>query len=177
MNHPVSEIALRVVNHIPAMVAYWSAAERCIFSNDAYLHWFGRSPQGMKGMRMEELLGELYQQNLPYIRGALAGETQVFARRIPVPGGGFRDSIATYTPDIVGGQVLGFSVHVADVTLLRQREAELEQALRDAIRVLEETKRSFRSKELGLLRQRLAELERSRALPPANPLGGRGQAT
>lgn len=74
--------------------------------------------------------------NLPYILGALDGEKQVFERRIPLPGGGYKDSIATYTPDILNGKVLGFSVVVADVTLLREREAELEQALRDKEQVL-----------------------------------------
>ena len=74
----------------------------------------------MVGMRMDELLGPLYEMNLPYILAVLQGEVQVFERRIPLPDGGFRDSIATYTPDIIDGQVLGFSVHVADVSLLRE---------------------------------------------------------
>ncbi len=82
-------------------------------------------------MSMKELLGPLYELNLPYILGALRGEKQVFERQIPLPGGGFRESIATYTPDIIDGEVRGFSVHVADVTMLREREAALERALRE----------------------------------------------
>ena len=82
-------------------------------------------------MSMRELLGPLYEKNLPYILAALSGETQVFERQIPLPGGGLRESIATYTPDIVDGVVRGFSVHVADVTILREREAALERALRE----------------------------------------------
>ncbi len=126
-----SQTALRVVNHISAMVAYWDRDQRCVFSNEAYLEWFGKTPEQMTGMTMRELLGPLYEKNLPYILGALQGEKQVFERRIPLPQGGARDTIATYTPDIVDGEVLGFSVLVADVTLLREREAALEQALRE----------------------------------------------
>ncbi len=158
-----ASIAQRVVNHISAMVAYWNADQKCVFSNDAYREWFGRTPQEMAGISMAQLLGPLYEKNLPYIRGALAGTKQVFERRIPLPNGEIRESIATYTPDIVDGVVLGFSVHVADVTRLRRREATLSELIRESIVVLEKTKRSFRSKELGVLRERLAHMERTLA--------------
>ncbi len=140
MGHDRSQLALSVVNHISAMVAYWDASERCAFSNAAYQEWFGKSPCEMVGMSMKELLGPLYELNLPYIRAALRGDRQVFERRIPLPGGGFRDSIATYTPDVAGGVVLGFFVHVADVTALRKREAALEEAIRERDAALAEVR-------------------------------------
>jgi hypothetical protein len=90
----------------------------------------------MVGMTMKELLGPIYEKNLPYILAALNGQKQVFERRIPLPQGNHRDTIATYTPDIVDGEVLGFSVLVADVTLLREREAALEQVVREKEEVL-----------------------------------------
>lgn len=122
------------------MVAYWDSCQRCVFSNEAYREWFGRTPEEMVGMTMKELLGPLYERNLPYILAALNGETQVFERQIPLPGGGVRESIATYTPDIVDGVVRGMSVHVADVTILRQREAALERALRERDEALAEVR-------------------------------------
>jgi PAS domain S-box-containing protein len=140
MNLDPSEIALSVTNHISAMVAYWNAEQRCVFSNDAYREWFGKSPEQMKGMAMKDLLGPLYELNLPFILAALKGEKQVFERRIPLPGGGVRESIATYTPDVVDGVVRGFSVHVADVTPLREREAALERAVRERDAALVEVK-------------------------------------
>jgi len=135
-----SEIALRVANHISAMVAYWDADQRCVFSNEAYRHWFGKSPDQMKGMALKDLLGPIYELNLPFILAALKGEKQVFERQIPVPGGGVRESIATYTPHVVDGVVRGFSVHVADVTPLREREAALERVLRERDAALAEVK-------------------------------------
>ncbi len=131
MNLEPSQVALSIVNHISAMVAYWDFNQRCVFSNDAYREWFGKSPEQMVDMSMKELLGPLYEKNLPYILAALRGEKQVFERQIPLPGGELRESIATYTPDIVDGVVRGFSVHVADVTILREREAALERAIRE----------------------------------------------
>ena len=122
MQYHVSTV-LRVVNHFTAMVAYWDLSQRCVFANGAYLEWFGRTPEEMKGISLKELLGPLYVLNLPHIEAAFLGKPQVFERRIPLPNGGFRDSLATYTPDIVDGKVHGFSAHVADVTLMKEREA------------------------------------------------------
>lgn len=156
-------IAVRVVNQIPAMIAYWDASERCVYSNAAYQDWFGRTEEVMRNMTLESLLGPIYEKNLPYIRAALRGEKQVFERQITLPNGDVRESLATYTPDIVAGEVRGFSVHVADVTFLRRREAKLEEAIQASILVLEKTKRSFRSQELGALRQQLELLQASRA--------------
>lgn len=134
----LSTAALTTVNHISAMVAYWDQDQRCVFANESYRDWFGRDPEQMIGMSMKDLLGPLYEMNLPYILAVLGGERQVFERRIPLPSGGFRDSIATYTPDIVGGVVRGFSVHVADVTTLREREAALEETIRERDEALKE---------------------------------------
>src|SRR6187399_2240907 len=132
MNLDPAHVAISVVNHISAMVAYWDADQMCVFSNDAYGQWFGRTPEEMKGMALKELLGSLlYEKNLPYVLGALKGERQVFERQIPLPGGEVRETIATYTPDVVDGVVRGFSVHVADVTTLREREEALERAIRE----------------------------------------------
>lgn len=131
--------ALRVADNVPAMLAYWDANEVCLFANDAYRTWFGKSRSEVVGSTMRELLGPIYELNLPHIRGALAGQVQVFERTIPNPdGSGTRESLATYTPDLIDGTVRGFFVQVADVTALKrlQREhqrviGELEAAVRE----------------------------------------------
>lgn len=55
----------------------------------------------------------------------------MFERRIPLPGGGVRESIATYAPDVVDGVGRGFAVHVADATPLQEREAALERVIQE----------------------------------------------
>lgn len=122
------------------MVAYWDSNQRCVFANNAYWEWFGKKPSQMIDTTLSALLGPLYELNLPYITAALAGKEQVFERRIPMLAGGYRDSIATYTPDIIDGVVRGFWAHVADVTVLREREAALERALKDRDQALAEIK-------------------------------------
>jgi diguanylate cyclase (GGDEF)-like protein/PAS domain S-box-containing protein len=128
---PASEsldIVLDLVNHLDAMVAYWDAQQVCVFANDAYQAWFGKTGAEIIGHTLAELLGPLYALNLPYIQGAYAGQTQVFERAIPTPAGGVRHSLATYTPRLVDGQVRGIFVHVADVSPLKKLERELQLA-------------------------------------------------
>jgi len=127
-SRPPRDIILRLVDHIDAMVAYWDINQTCVFANNAYRAWFGKSREEVVGRTLEQLLGPLYSKNLPYIRAAYGGHRQVFEREIPTPGGGVRSSLATYTPDEVDGQVLGIFVHVADVTPLKLLERELKAA-------------------------------------------------
>ncbi len=122
LQRPLSEsdIARLVTDHIPSMLAYWDDSQICRFANQAYRIWFGKTPAELIGTPLRSLLGPLYELNLPYIQGALRGEPQVFERRVPRPDGtGYRDSLATYTPDIADGVVRGFIAQVADVSLVK----------------------------------------------------------
>ena len=69
-----NDIVLRVTDHVTAMLAYWNPDQVCVFANHAYLDWFGKSGKEVIGMTMKELLGPLYEKNLPYILAALGGE-------------------------------------------------------------------------------------------------------
>jgi len=125
-----------LVEHLDAMVAYWDGDQRCRFANRAYKDWFGRGRQELMGISLRELLGPLYEMNLPHIEAAYRGERQVFERAIPRPdGSGVRHSLATYMPRVVDGQVLGMFVHVADVEPLKRLELQL-KAARDVAEAL-----------------------------------------
>ena len=135
----LGERALAAVDHIPAMVAYWDKDLVCRFANNAYLAWFGKTRAELLGTTLPKLLGPLYPLNRPYIEEALNGTTQVFERRIPIPGGhDFRESIATYIPDVDNGIVRGIFVHVADTSLLKQRERESVRAVAERDQLLAE---------------------------------------
>ncbi|PJZ69610.1 hypothetical protein CH373_08855 [Leptospira perolatii] len=124
----IKDIALLVADHIGAMLAYWDKNKICRFANNAYQEWFGKTREELIGIRLEDLLGPLYLQNLCFIEGVLRGTVQVFEREIPTPDGEIRHSLTTYTPDIEDGMVRGFFVHVADVTSLKMVEKELQAA-------------------------------------------------
>ncbi|WP_170309752.1 PAS domain S-box protein [Mucilaginibacter xinganensis] len=116
----INELSFEAIEDTGAMLAYWDRNLICRFANKAYIDWFGKKPEEIVDkLRMPELLGELFQKNLPYIQGVLAGKTQTFERAIRVPSGQVRNSIATYSPDFENGKVKGFFVHVADITKLK----------------------------------------------------------
>lgn len=124
-NNPES-IGLLVADHVSAMLAYWDKNLICQFANAAYRDWFGKTRDEMVGkICIKELLGPIYDKNLPYILGVLEGKRQTFEREIPTPSGSIRHSLANYFPDIVNGEVKGFFVHVADITNLKLLEREL----------------------------------------------------
>jgi PAS domain S-box-containing protein len=115
-----------LVDHVPAMLAYWDRDLRCRFANRAYERWFGVDPDSLIGTSIRDLLGpQLFALNEPYIRAALRGEEQLFERVVPGADGVKRFSLATYVPDIVDGEVLGFIAHVTEVTKLKEIEAAL----------------------------------------------------
>jgi PAS domain S-box-containing protein len=127
---PVEELRT-LLSRVPAMIGYWDRDLRNRLANDAYLEFFGVTPEAMRGLHIRELLGPaLYQLNLPHIRRALAGEEQLFDREIPLPSGDTRYTQASYVPDTVDGEVRGFFVLVTDISARRRAEVALADAER-----------------------------------------------
>jgi hypothetical protein len=150
------EFTLQMLDQVDAMLAYWDKDLVCRIANNAYLDWFGRTKEEMiDRMRIDELLGPLlYKKNLPHIKAALLGNKQLFEREIPIPGGDVaRDSLASYTPDIVNGEVLGFFVHVADVTYLKNLEKEIAIVKRDSLRKIIENEEQEKRYLVDILRE------------------------
>ncbi|MBX9936157.1 MAG: diguanylate cyclase [Burkholderiaceae bacterium] len=124
-----SEYFMRsLINVIPGMVGYWTKELRSTFANDAYLDWFGKTKEQMKGIHIHDLMGdELFQKNDSYIRAALAGERQSFERTLVKADGSIGYTWTHYIPDFMNGQVQGFFVLVSDVTDLKKSEAALRE--------------------------------------------------
>jgi PAS domain S-box-containing protein len=114
---------------LPGMVGYWDQDLRCRFANRAYQDYFGRSPEQMLGITIQELLGEqLFRMNEPHIRAALAGEAQHYQRALRKVDGTQSHNWAQYIPDWDGDRVRGFVVLVSDITELKEAENALTQA-------------------------------------------------
>jgi len=115
-----------ITDHIPGMVAYWTNELRCRFSNSAYLDWFGKTPEQMRDIRIQDLLGEqLFAMNEPFISAALRGERQQFERTLTRTDGSIGYTWAQYIPDKEGDKVKGFVVLVSDITKLKEAELAL----------------------------------------------------
>lgn len=132
-----------LTDNLPGLIGFWDKDERCGFANRHYREWFGRDPKGLIGLHIRELLGEeVYLKNLPYIRAALAGESQIFERDLPNPEGGVRHCLAQYVPHSQNGHILGFFVLVSDITKQKRIETELRQA-KDAAERASQAKGEF----------------------------------
>ncbi len=111
------------------MLAYWDKNQICRYSNSAYMDWFGRTSEEMiDKITARELLGPMYEKNLPFIQKALHGEKSTFERELITPSGERRWAMASYFPDIVDGDVRGFVAHVADITSVKQMEFKLAES-------------------------------------------------
>jgi PAS domain S-box-containing protein len=118
-----------ILNALPAMVGYWDKDLRNRMANDAYVKFFGKSPEQMRGVHISDVLGpELYEKNLPYMEGALRGEPQTFDREITIPSGEVRYTQASYVPDVAEGEVRGFFALVTDFSERRRIEKEVEKS-------------------------------------------------
>jgi len=78
--------------------------------------WFGRQLDAMiNTIEIQELLGDSFQENLPYMTNALEGKVQRFECEIKTPSGEIKKSAVTYSPDSENGKIDGFFVHIKDI--------------------------------------------------------------
>ncbi len=113
-----------IIDHMPAMIAYWDKDLHNQFSNRPYLDYCGRTPAQMHGRHVREVLGEeRFLRNLPYIEAVLQGEAPMFERASTDPQGAQRNMLVSYVPDLEHGRVVGFYSFVTDVTSLRRARA------------------------------------------------------
>jgi len=154
--HDTAYYARRLVDHVEALLAYWDRDLRCRFANPAYGRWFKADPAQLIGKSMPEVLGpERWAQIEHHARAALRGEVQLFDRDAPGPDGAMRHSLAHYVPDVVDGEVLGFTVQVTEVTKVKKAEAALRAEMAERSRAYE----LLRESELALREaQRLGQI-------------------
>jgi PAS domain S-box-containing protein len=121
---------LRVLfDGLPAMIGYWDSNLRNVIANEAYVEWFGVTPQQIKGMHISEIVGEkIYQQNMPYMEAALAGRPQSFERTLVDVSGATRHTQVSYSPDAPDGEVVGLFVMITDVTPRVEAQRQMDEA-------------------------------------------------
>jgi PAS domain S-box-containing protein len=129
-----------LLDALPSMIGYWDAGLINRFANKAYRSWFGEAGADLVGKHMLALVGPtLYEQNRPFLEGALQGKAQTFERSIPRPNGeGVRHSLAHYLPDVVDGEVRGLYVLVHDVSEITENRQRLAQSLQEREIMLQE---------------------------------------
>ena len=115
-----------IVDHLPAMVAYWDRSLRNVFANSAYTELVGMTPAQMHGLHASEVFGaDDVAMTTAYTDAALLGVPQNFERVIVDHSGASRSISASYIPDVVGGSVIGLFALGTDISeLVRAKHAE-----------------------------------------------------
>jgi signal transduction histidine kinase len=150
------EIATLVVDETPAIIGYIDRNLIYRFANAAYLDWFGKTREQVMHRPMKEVLGSVYDLNLPHTLAVLDGVIQIFERKFKLPDGTPRYGLITYKPHWSAHEVVGFYVLVVDVSILKKVEFELVEA--------KEKVEASATRELAHLRQTNATLERLGAI-------------
>ena len=137
---PLEEL-VRMLDHLPGMVAFWDSQGRNRFANRGHAEYFGMTPEEIRGADLRRLMGEeVYERSRPYIEGVLAGEPQHFERTMTDASGRTRYMQVAYIPNLVEGTPSGFFVLASDITARMQAERALEESVRQ-LALLEERQR------------------------------------
>jgi PAS domain S-box-containing protein len=115
-----------VIDALPVVIGYIDQDKRFRLGNQVFEEWFGIALADVEGKLMIEVLGaDVYQKTEPILDLALAGERQVYDRRLAFADGTQHDLHITFIPHVgLAGHVEGVVALVADVTERRQAEAE-----------------------------------------------------
>ncbi len=76
-----------LTNALPGLVSVWDTADRCQYANAPHEDWLGFSPQQLRGMKLEEVLGAAtYQEYRPYLDAVHKGQEQSFEHTLLTAG-------------------------------------------------------------------------------------------
>ncbi|HET9668375.1 MAG TPA: ATP-binding protein [Casimicrobiaceae bacterium] len=119
-----------VADHVPAKISYVDCDLRYRFNNAAYADWYGVGVAEIVGRYVRDVLGDAtFEERLPYMLRALAGETVTFESRSEHRRLGMRMTDITCVPDVDdAGNVRGFFVMGVDTTERQRAEAQLRES-------------------------------------------------
>lgn len=115
-----------ITDNLPVLISYIDRAHLFRFANATYESWLGMAPDKIMGASMEDILGsKVYQEQLPYIEQALAGNRVEFDTDVLMQGA-TRHLHNTFIPDFAAdGSVAGIYAMNADVTALMQSKRRI----------------------------------------------------
>lgn len=115
-----------LADFMPGMMGYWTKDLRSTFANREYLNWFGKSADEIRGIPIQDLLGdELFLKHEPYIRAALAGKPQTFDYTLILTDEAIKETLVHYIPHLEGNEVLGIFVLIVDITERKSLELSM----------------------------------------------------
>lgn len=119
-----SEKQLRLItNALPALVSYIDTYHRYRFNNYAYETWYDIPYQQIKGKQVTDIVSpQVYQQMLPYLEQALAGEKVTYEAEMMLSGGQRLWASISYIPDVQENRVQGLFSLISDISTSKAAE-------------------------------------------------------
>ena len=119
-----------IIDHTPALVAYWDSDLRNVFANRTYEAWFGVAPRQIAGMHLREVIGaQRYAELEPRLQSVMAGNPELFENAVRFDDGTVRELLFSYVPDLADGKVRGCYGFISDISQLRSAQAGQARAL------------------------------------------------
>lgn len=119
-----------ITDTMAASVTRCNRDRRYIWVSRRYAEWLTRTPEEIAGRSMVEVLGpEGYETLRPYVDRVLAGERTAYQAPVKYSDLGVRWVDAVYVPTFDrSGAVDGWVAHVADITGMKQVQADLRKS-------------------------------------------------
>lgn len=117
-----------ITDNVPAMIAYWTADQHCLFANKPYMDWVDKSPEEMIGMNKKALMGG--RENVAgdtHLHDVLQGIPQSFERTLVKSNGQKIETHTRYLPDWDGENVKGFYSLIYDITEVKLAQQEIKE--------------------------------------------------
>ncbi len=117
----------RLTDALPILVGFIDRDHVYRFANQGYLDWFNQRPEDVLGRKAADVVGaHFYQERLPFIERALAGETVINDTTILCPDGTSRAAEIRYVPRYTSkGDIDGSYVLIIDIDARKRVEMEL----------------------------------------------------
>lgn len=127
------QIVRDVLNEGRDMAAFIDREHCYLFVNPAFQRYWIREPQEILGMRVQDLIDRTSYRALfkPSINQALAGHESQFELEADFPGMGMRFLEVTHIPARDGGVVHGVVERARDITLRKESERKLADAVKE----------------------------------------------
>lgn len=117
-----------IIDSLPVLVAYWDKDLINRMANSAHERWMGRSPDQLRGRRLDEVLDDSTCRELKLqLDAVLAGEHRMFERPLLDSQGKVRHTVCTLIPDLEDEAVKGFFSVVTDITEIKESQLALSQ--------------------------------------------------
>lgn len=134
----------QLTDAVPVLIAEVTSDLKLTFANSGFAKWMNVQPGKMTGRSFDELLGERYEANKPFLDLALKGETVSYDRKSTSYATGEEAILnVTFVPKYDShGNVSGIILVATNVTRYKEIQAELEKA-KDAAEEANRAKSSF----------------------------------